>query len=245
MVTLKGLNLRYLFLVVVWFFSFVISCTFCQDIDSLKILRTNIDQKYGLDQNLVNGRKYIHQNPLAFGFPEWFQKKPFNGEIVISGIKYSNQSLRFNAYKQIFILNYKDYNSALKSIELNNSQVDTVKINGSVFIQNNNKDIPSAIVEIIAIDSISCFIAWRKDYSYNGGGLHPGFYYTDDIKLIYITYRDRLWLAKNKRSFLKAFSKGIRDSVRKYLSGQTNNFKEMNSHELKLLLNYCNDLLNQ
>jgi hypothetical protein len=150
--------------------------------------------------------------------------------------------LRFNAFEHFFILSYKDYNSAIKWIERDSEQIDTIIINGSVFVQNKNINIPCDFVELITQDSISCYIAWRKDYSYNGGAMQPGFYYTEDIKQIYITYKDNCWLARNKRIFLKSLSKGIRNSVKKYLASQNRKFTKMNSQELKQLFNYCNEL---
>lgn len=211
---------------------------------SVDSLRVSFDQSYGLDALLTNGRKYFPDSNPVVGHPFWKREEAFLGNITISGRQFTNQQLKYDLHKQLFVLFYSNYNGQPGQIILNNSVIDSVSLGNCLFIPNKNPNIRLPFVQLIYQGKLSCIIAWNKDLNFNSIGQTIGYEYAKDNFSSYLTYKGSDYRFKTKSSFLRIFNRKERVAIRKYLSSSWIKFKKMNDQDLRKLIIFCEQNLN-
>lgn len=205
-------------------------------------LREKLDSKYGLNPWLYNGIKYFPDHPNSYGHPFWKSEEPVDADIVLNNVNYDNLKIQYNSYTQAFVLNYLDQINAKNSIILNNSQIDTVKMDDCIFIKHNFREIKEPFIQIIFAGNISCFITWSKEYNFYGTGSNPGHYYSDDIRKIYLILAENIYQIRKKRDLLQLFNKEQKSSISSYLSKNNIHVRNISHVELQQLIGFCNTI---
>jgi hypothetical protein len=225
----------------------LIYCSFSvtgQTKEQINQLYQSYDKHYGLDPRLYNGVKYVPEHPFALGMPFWASSEPFQGELVIQGIKYSNLHLQYDNFRQEFILHFYDLNNAQNALIVNSNLIDTVFLGQTIFVHNKIKEIDEPFIQLIYTGKLSCYIAWNKEYSFISGGPHPGFQYSKDYKKIYIQPSpDTIKLVKQRKDFFKLFDPSELKEIKAYFHQHKIKFKSIDDNSLTLLLAYCNTVL--
>lgn len=207
-------------------------------------LRTRYDESYGLDALLTNGKKYIPQDLAVKGHPFWKSEDVFPAIIIVSGHTFPHQQLKYDLNRQQFVLFYSNYNGQPGQIILHNQMIDSLYMGNSLFIPNSNPSIRQPFVQLISKGILTCTIAWSKDLVLNTMGQNVGYEYSKQHSQFYLNYKGSDYKFSNKASFLRIFNPKERADIRKYLSSNRLKFKKINDHQLRELIIYCEQTLN-
>ena len=210
--------------------------------NNIDSLRSQFDEMYGLNVLLYNGRKFFPDNNPAIGFPYLQSQDSFQADLTIEGKKFKDRRVKYNLVKQEFILFYQDYNGQPKQIILNESAIDTIKMDGRVFIQNKFTKINQDFIQIIYGGKLSCYIGHYKNFQYKTTGTDVGYEYSKVYHDYYLVIDDEVHPFKNKRTLVRIFPKGKRSLIKKYISLQHIRFKRISDQELKRIIMYCEEI---
>ncbi len=228
----------YFFLFLAIFLANEAWCQF-EKVDSLRI---QYDKMYGLDVLLQNGRKYFADSNPVKGHPFWISPDPFVAEIYISGKKYPDQSVRYDIYRQEFILVTDNFNGQKSQIVLNSLLIDSVKTENSLIIANTIPGIQQKFVQSVYSGKLSCYVGWFKTFQFYPNGANTGYVYSDDEKMYYLLIKGHLYPFNSRKSFLSIFSGDQKAKIRKYISVNRLKFAQLGLPDLRQLIVYCESI---
>jgi hypothetical protein len=211
--------------------------------DSIDSLRIEYDKSYGLDVLLNNGRKYFPDSNPVTGHPFWISQNSYYADITMKGKTFSSEKIKFNSYKQEFVLFYTNLNNQSDQIVLNSDGIDSVRIGEILFIPSPLPGIKQKFVQQIYQGKLDCYIGWSKELQFNRTGVDIGYIYSKDNQSKYLLCKDVLYRFKSRSSFLDIFSGYKKGLIRKYLASRHQRFKKMNEDELRKLMVYCEKTL--
>jgi hypothetical protein len=206
-------------------------------------LRNSYDQSYGLNTLLTNGKKYFPPDKPIRSHPFWKREEAFVGTITISGHTFTDQQLKYELNKQQFVLFYSNYNGQPGQIILNSLLIDSVRMENSLFIPNQNPEIHQPFVQLIRNGKLTCTIAWSKDFKLINTGQNAGYEYSQQHPLYHLNYKGSDYMFSNKSSFLRIFNQKERVFIRKYISSNHLKFNMMNDTNLRNLIIFCEQTL--
>lgn len=61
-------------------------------------------EKYGVDQQIVNGKYYAYEYKHALGHPFLFENNYFIGKVIIRGTEYKGINLKYDIYNQSLLI---------------------------------------------------------------------------------------------------------------------------------------------
>lgn len=202
-------------------------------------LREDFDKSYGLDVLLNNGKKYFPESNPVTGYPFWKSEDSYFADITIKGKTFKNERIKFNSYKQEFVLFYTNLNGQNGQIILNSEAIDSIRMDDVLFIPNRYPDIKQKFIQQIYHGKLDCYIGWYKELQFNRTGVNIGYIYSKDSKTNYLVYKGVINPFSGKSSFLNIFSGYKRTLIRKHLSSMHLRLKKMNEVELRELVVYC------
>jgi hypothetical protein len=202
-------------------------------------LREDFDKSYGLDVLLNNGRKYFPEcNPVT-GYPFWKSEDSYFADVTIKGKTFSNEKIKYNSYKQEFVLFFTNLNGQHGQIILNSEAIDSIRIGNVLLIPNRLPDIKQKFIQEIYKGKLILYIGWYKELQFNRTGVNVGYIYSKDNQVNYLVYNGVVHRFSGRSSFLHIFSGYKRALIRKYLTSNHIRFKRLDVNELKQLLIYC------
>lgn len=203
-----------------------------------------VDQVYGLDDMLVNGRIYVPMHSLAEGHPYFEVKNWILGDIYIKGNKYEQSQLKYDIELDEFILYIKDKQNRKNYIVLNHHYVDSIYLGKYFFV---NTAVVSKIgpnigyVEMVYNDDLMFIVKYKKDFKKQYSESKPHGEYTKTITSRYVVESGELIKLNTKKAFLNYFESSKKE-IKRYMKKNKINYKKANSGELNTLIKYCNEI---
>lgn len=207
--------------------------------DVVDSVRTEFDKLYGLDVILNNGKKYFPESNPVIGYPFWKNEDSFWADLTIQGKYFRDKNLKYNTFRQEFVLLYTNLNGQDVQIILNSAGIDSVRLENTLFVPNPYPEIKLKFLQQIYSGQLTCYIGWYKEMQFNRTGVNIGYIYSKDKHVNYLIYQGTVHRFTGKSSFLDIFSGYKRALIRKYLSSGHLKFKKMDEKELKDLISYC------
>jgi len=210
-------------------------------------LKNYIDQIYGSDDMLVNGRIYVPQHGLAEGHPYFEVVDWVFGNLFIKGVLYEDVKLKYDIELDEFILFIKDKQDRKNYIVLNHHYVDSVYMGKYVFVNTDvlpeiEKDLGYA--ELVYDRDFIFLIKYTRDFKKEYSDSKPYGEYAEQKATRYICESGELVKISSKKAFLAYFEPDKKE-IKKYLKKNNIKYKKANSGELYHLLNYCNAIRNE
>jgi hypothetical protein len=204
-----------------------------------------VNNRYGADDNLVNGTVYISHNPLIAGHPFYETDEWYTGILYIRGRTYENQQVCYNLAIDRIILNATFRDGANIKIVLNSWLIDSLSIGDHFFINSlllfpQDKD--TTFYELIYRNGFSFVSDYRKEYinKYTDAtpyglwsGQNASHYIIDDE-------RGRIMIA-SKKDLLDYFFEN-KDNIRRMMKTEHIRYKKASPGQLKRLLEFCGRL---
>lgn len=201
-----------------------------------------IDQVYGFDPLLYNGKVYYFYKPGTGGSQFLLTDFDISGRVTIRGVSYFNLAINYDIYNQQLILKYINQVGSTSLIILSEAWLENFMMGDKDFCLISDADTSRRIYQVIGEGSVKVLYYRTKELlldNFKNGGMH----YFSEPKCSRYIYRDSIMVNfSNNRSFLKTFEKENQMLIKKFLHEQKINVKNADDHSMKQLINYCNSL---
>ncbi len=213
-----------------------------QSASSFNGIRETAESQYGPDLDLLNGRKYNFTYRSARGNPFFEAPGANSAAIQIKGKLYENQSIRFDIYQQLLILDFIDLSGGNSSIVLNDEVVDQFTLGEVHFRKFSDKNGLKRFGQVVYLDRISCVYFWKKKYLSELKEEQKNYRFSGPLRDAVIISNGQVRAYKNKSSFLKCFGQGDRKKIKLFMREQLINPRKANDLEMQRLMKYINQL---
>lgn len=205
-----------------------------------KDLLNYVDQIYGADDLLVNGRIYVPEHGLAMGHPYFEIYDWIIGTVYIKGHSYHDVKLKYDIEIDDFILFIQDNFGHKNYLVLNRHYVDSVHLERYRFINSSViKQLTKELgyIELVYDKNFMFFIKHSKNFKKEFSETKPHGEYAEMKSVFYILKNEDLTKLPTKKSFLQYFYDS-RKELKKYMKRNKIKYKKANSGELFNLLVY-------
>ncbi len=212
-------------------------------INTVKELHDYSAYFYGIDDLLVNGRKYVPEHGNAKGHPYFPEPDWVTGTLVIKKKTYKDVEFKYNVDLDKIILRAEVTRGGLVYVLLNDGFVTSFIIgehyfiNSSQLLQHDN----SGYFELVFEGKHTLLIKYHKSFISEFSQNAPLGRFSDLNSMKYIYCDGMLYRMPNKKSLLTYF-KQFRKEIKKYMKQEKINYKKANNFELHHLLKYCNEI---
>ncbi len=221
--------------------------TYCQEPptstpQSINEIKQNTIELLGKDPVLVNGIRYNHGYSGVKGDP-FLPGGKHKGTIVVDGVPYKNQDIRFDILNNELILNYETSSGSAESIVLTKHWIDQFSLGEMVFRKGILSLDSSRFVQVIYTGKVSCYMDWKKEIILGKAEDIQPYFFSEPIRQGTLEIRDSQVTFRSRRSFLMQFEMENRKIIRNYLRAQRIRFRKASTGELRNLLIFINQNL--
>lgn len=192
----------------------------------------DLDQVYGLDQTLYNGRKYDYLSPSGTTGHQFLQSILFSdGSVTIKGKCYNDLKLNFDIFNQQLVLQYADEKSFKNIIEVSKAWMKGFSI-GTMNFELLSLEGDPRFYQVLGNDSLRILYFWRKTMSLNDAIGASNYVFSPALKDSYVFIHGRLRPFNNKRSLILIFDPGLRPAIKSYLRKNKVKVKKASDQEI-------------
>jgi hypothetical protein len=198
-----------------------------------------VEQQYGADNLLINGRPYLRSNPRAEGHPYFLADEWKPGVAYINGNAFEANELKYNLYTSQLILKYERPNGIAQKVVLSDMLVDSFRIAAQIFVRQNEvltEKEGSGYLEKIAEHPLSFFRLQRKVFGPISGSAYGQF--SSQKEVFYLLLGDKQHKITRKKDFLACFP-GRKAQIKKYMKTHSLKWKKMTNPQFTHLLKFC------
>ena len=207
---------------------------------SVSALTKLFTEKYGTDQNLINGIKYYDPNPKAPG-NAFFEPDEFSkGWIVINGKQYNDLDLKFDICRQNVVLSYS-CNRGKEVLVLNKCAISEFCIKNKVFVKYILPGLPEGFYQEIKDGNITSLYYWHKKLIPRTNSLESAYEYSEQKRKSYLLINGQLFSYKNNRSYIRCFPEKAQKQIKEFVKEKHFNVKNITDINMKILLEFCNN----
>ncbi|MEZ5107053.1 MAG: hypothetical protein R2757_21285 [Draconibacterium sp.] len=239
----EGLKLILLLLSTLFPFGYLLSQNTGTPISS-NIVKSELDKLYGVDQRLVSGDFYAGA-PLGSvsGHPYFFDETWKEGSVTIEGIKYNNLLLKFDVASDMLVLKTYTLNNNTIQLCLKKEKISGFTMNEAKFIRfpDENKSKKIVFAQLCSEGNVDFLLVRNKVMTITNGG-DSDFIYKEYFQN-YLRYKGQVIKFNNKKTLYKLFPE-YKPALKKYLSQNNLSTSKKDTHNLTMLVDYCNSLLN-
>ncbi len=201
-----------------------------------------VEQKYGIDEILVNGRHFDNLYVHDLGHPYFGEDTYKKGYLLTHKQKYKDLLLKYNIFDQTLVVQY---------VGKENSQTEYLPPVEfiSEFSFENHKfkkyDFPKTgerFFEEVYVGEISCLCLWRKTKDKSEHNVtFMAHKYSDSEKKYFLLMEDVLYSIKNKSALLKLFPEH-KTSISQFIKANKIKLYKSPDDKVSELIAYCESL---
>lgn len=208
-----------------------------------QIRADNVDQVYGLDPLLYNGRVYGFFPQPGTGGTQFITKE-FDqyGSIKVRGVSYANLMLNYDIFNQQVVMKYKAAIGSPGLIELSYAWLETFELNNCHFERIAETDTTSRIYQVLGTGSDKILCYFSKDLLLDNMKASRNRYFSETRRQLFVSSQGKKIGFKNNRSFIKTFDTNKQDRIKTFMRSNKINVKSAGDNTLKALINYCSSL---
>lgn len=211
---------------------------------SLSDYLTECEKKYGSDSNLVNGEKYFYPYSQADGDP-FFYSESQQTQIRIKEKEFKGQSIKYDIFNQLLVLDYTDVYGGTTSLVLRNEWVESFSFSSLIFKTIMGPEGEYNFFQVITDSTVSCLYRWNKKYQLNLNSGVQSYYFTDPQRESFLYMNDRFYPFRNNKTFLRAFEEKKQKAIKQFIRQAKFNVKKLPDMQMRHLIEYCNSLPNE
>jgi len=194
--------------------------------------------KYGLDQELFNGKQYYKRNVQYKGNPYFPEDAFYNGSVTLRGVRYDNVLLKYDSYSQQLILKYTDFKDRINLLIINNIHIDSFCLGTYCFQKLSLSDDRVQYHQVLNSGPVTCYIYWRREIHSLNYDFQYTHEYTSPIGTYYIRYMGEFHPIANRKELLGVFPESIQPEIKKYFRQTQFRFREAGPKDIQNLLNF-------
>ena len=100
------------------------------------------------------------------------------------------------------------------------------------------------IYQIIRKENVSIYYKWDKIIEFKGRSDHKEYCFSKPLRKKYLFINNKLYLYRNKRTFVKCFPPEYQDNIKCYIKENNIKIKKEPDNKMDQLITYCNTLFN-
>ena len=229
---------------IIMFLMFIQANVIAQEIND-KVVSDYTDlfkKAIGLDENLINGCKYMNQFNNVKGHEFLGDNEFMSGSLVLNNKTYTNVSIKYDILNQDIILSYKNSLQGINHIVLQKSLISEFELDGKHFERLYFPETDTQFFQVISDKSIKCIYFWQKTLEINPQSVQNYFEYSDQNKKTYLVINNDLKHYSGKHSFIKLFPEDLHKPIKAYISKQKLNIKDASEVSIVKLIEFCEGL---
>lgn len=202
------------------------------------------EDKYGLDDLLINGVKYRAENIRANGSPFFEWEHALGAELFIKGQSYQNVDLFYDINLDQLILKKMQKNYFELEIVLNTSFIDSFYLANNLFINLkcfSEKSENTGYYEKIYAGKNMLLKKYKKRFVDSFDNRNPFGKFSPQNFTFFIFTEDMLVKVNSKKELLNFFVKN-KKQIRRFIRKNRIKYKKSSNPELLKLMNYCDDI---
>lgn len=204
---------------------------------------TNVDNIYGLDPLLYNGRSYTYFLPSGTEGNQFFTDSNFeSGSLTIRGVTFDELALNYDIFNQQLLLQYKNRLAATRVIIISDAWLESFKLKGLDFEIISLQDTLKNICQVLGAGPNRLLYFWKKELKLDNVTGSKNYIFTSAKKEMYLNIDSRILRFRNNRIFCSLFSLSDRASIKEYLHKNKINVKKATDQTMTKLISYCNSL---
>jgi len=176
-----------------------------------------LDQVYGLDQTLYNGKKYNYSPPPGTKGDQYLQSPDYiDGSVTLNGKCYQDINLNYDIFNQRLLLQYESETGIRNNIEVSKAWLKSFRM-GSMNFEFLDLEQKPRFFQVLGIGQVRILYYWRKNLDVDGS---IGSYYltfTRTVRDSYVLMDGQLKPFKNNRSLIGLFNQKIRQEIKSYM----------------------------
>ncbi len=205
-------------------------------------LREQYDNNYGFDLTIFQGKAYQPEANIESGFPFWMQEPFYTGSLVVNGVRHDSLWLKIDIYKHNAILGFYDLNGALNQLIIDTSKVDSIFVNGTVFIPSPHPKLKGDFVEFVHRGTVSCYVYWEKQKQVNTNSNSKGYFFSKQKSRRCFVYQGELYFYSSLSKLCNLFDKQKSDLIKQYAKKNGIKFRRNNNAQLSQLLDFVDQI---
>ena len=214
------------------------------DNEDIGSVYTQYDRLYGLNQDLINGIKYIPEYPGSKGHPFLDEVHFSGGSIRVGEKNYTGLSLAYNIFRQQLLLKYKNHSGGIDQIILRNRHIPAFSLGNRDFEKKKLDAKSDLFYQVIRTGRISCYFHWFKTLNQSATGEY--FYvFSAPKRHYYLEIDGQVNQFRNKGQFIKLFEEEHHRAIKNHFRENHINLKQVNDRKIIVLLEFCNNLIEE
>jgi hypothetical protein len=204
---------------------------------------SGLDDVYGSDPLLYNGKYYTFFPPLNTGGHQYFKDRQFeNGSVTIRGITYSDLLLNYDIYNQQLILKYMFNTGATNLIIVSDAWLEKFNYGNTNFKILAAPDTVKRIYQVLGSGSVQIMYFWKKALELDGYYGAKNHVFSAAKREMNVFIDSRILKYSNNKSFYYHFDPVKRSAIKAYIQKNKIRVKKANDETMNELLSYCNTL---
>jgi hypothetical protein len=176
-----------------------------------------LDQVYGLDQNLYNGKIYSYVIPPGtLGHPFLNSRDYSAGSITVKGRCYQNIFLNYDIFNQQLLLKYIDEKSSQNIIEVSKGWLTSFTFGNMRFEYLNLGQKPH-FYQVLGEGQVRILYYWWKNLNLDVTIQSSNYTFDPTVRDAYVLMNGQLKPFSTKRSLVRLFDKQHRPEIKSYL----------------------------
>ena len=201
----------------------------------------SIDDVYGSDPLLFNGRHYNFFLPLYTGGNQYFSGPQFEiGSATIRNVTYNELKLNYDIYNQQLILEYNNNLGAASLIIISDAWLESFSFKGLNFEIISSQDTLKRIYQVLGEGPNRILYYWEKKLnleSFQGSKNHN---FSSARKEMNVYTGNQILKYRNNKIFYSLFGSDKRIAIKDYLHKNHINVKKATDQTMTELILFCN-----
>lgn len=202
-----------------------------------------LDNIYGSDPVLFNGRYYTFTPPLNTGGNQYFTDNKFErGSVTLRGKTFNNLLINFDIYNQQLIMKYQGKSGIINHIIVSEAWLDAFSFKNLDFKVFNSNDTLKHIYQVLGSGPDYILYFWKKKLKLDNtfGATNHSFSQPVREKNMFID--NRIVKYRNNKSFCSNFSPEKQAALKEYLHKHKVRVKNAADQKMTELISFCNSL---
>lgn len=214
-----------------------------------KIVRfvQEIKKIYGVDDQLINGYPYSPPSRAIQSHPYFGNSSWQLSHVFMNGESYRNQLVKYDLSRDAIILKAQLDKDVTKLIHLNSLYVDSVKLDGRLFVHSRKFFPPDSLetfyekVYMSETNNFGLLIHYSKTYLSQYTQIAPRGRFSDTDVNKWLLVNGNSEKVNRRRAFLKQFERSKRSMIRNYIRQSDFRYNSATTDQLKDLMKFCYD----
>jgi hypothetical protein len=204
-----------------------------------------VNQAYGQDQELVNGKQYYNRHPRSMGHPYLLEGWVHQGSVTLRGKVYEDIWLRYDIESQQVEVEYRTMNGGDNQVVLVNDRVDEFSIGEYYFKRIKlEPDLPNVqFYQVLGYGRMVWYIRWNKKIVPVSGDSRFIEEYTQPRRNYLMELDGAVDPFNSRRSFVKLFPREIQKEMRRLIKKNHLQLRSASISELELFIRAATSLL--